>query len=733
MRLTLRTLLAYLDGQLNPQDAELLGQKIEKSDFALRLQRRIQMLATRRNLPAPKVEARGIGDANKVAEYLDGTMPADQVADFERACLESDIQLGEVSACHQILITLGQAVEIDPELRQRIYRLDKFPIVDAYHDSPHAHSEIAEQFVDSAEEQIVYGRGDVFELTPPADYKSKHAGTHDEDIDEPTADDKFASPAKGRLRVLPILASVTSLLLLVLLIVWSTDDWRKGRLRKNNDTLPKVVSPLKNPVDDRQKNESSAKSFVEPRAVIEAETSVNSQQPDMQNVNSFDPALLIDSSKVKPQDADKSVVPPNDRGKPIAETPSFPPLEPAPVNEPKVAQQIENSSLTKLFGVQLTPLGDEVAQLNAGDTPVGLLDKTGTAWIASQEESPLLANQNLMSLPFTRAQIDFAHIKVTLCDATLCELMPTNVQGAPGLRISSGRLVFATRGEKLNDIRIEVDQLRGTLTLQDANAVVAIEVERALPAGADPESIDPLARETRLTIIGVTGHAVWTAQDQVIQLQENISKSYTGVSSGEVQRVDDLPKWISDFDMNFTPEDRVALNGMLPRGADMRAQLADAVASKSAAERAELQVWLELSLLQLGDVSQLSRLLDSTDPAHTRLPVWRRAIQLARQMIARSTLSATEFKTLLQRTDADAGSIFRLLAGFDNSQLEAGFDKQLVSLLNHERLLMRVLAHQSLWEIVGSSLLYRPETPARIREKHFKVWEQKLLAGSIRR
>ena len=183
MRLTLRTLLAYIDGQLNDSDAQELEKKIKKSEFAQTLQSRIDKLGKRHNMLAPKVSARGIGDANKVAEYIDGTMEADLVADFERACLESDIHLAEVSACHQILIQLGKEIPVAHELRQRLYRLDKFPLA-AEPPEPPPHGDIEERFIDSTEEQIIYGNGDVFELTAPSGYRGDQSPT-DKDIAVP--------------------------------------------------------------------------------------------------------------------------------------------------------------------------------------------------------------------------------------------------------------------------------------------------------------------------------------------------------------------------------------------------------------------------------------------------------------------------------------------------------------------------------------------------------------------
>ena len=125
MRLTLRTLLAYLDDILDAQDAREIGQKAAESSYASALINRIRDVMRQRRLTAPDVSGPGSGlDPNAVAEYLDNTLPPEGVADIERVCLESDIHLAEVAACHQILtLVLGEPVDVLPEMRDRIYSL----------------------------------------------------------------------------------------------------------------------------------------------------------------------------------------------------------------------------------------------------------------------------------------------------------------------------------------------------------------------------------------------------------------------------------------------------------------------------------------------------------------------------------------------------------------------------------------------------------------------------------
>ena len=125
MRLTLRTLLAYLDDTLDPAEIKEIGQKVAESDTAQELIARIKQVTRRRRLTTPPATGPNARfDANTIAEYLDNVLPAEQVAEVEKTCLESDVHLAEIAACHQILtLVLGEPALVPPPARQRMYAL----------------------------------------------------------------------------------------------------------------------------------------------------------------------------------------------------------------------------------------------------------------------------------------------------------------------------------------------------------------------------------------------------------------------------------------------------------------------------------------------------------------------------------------------------------------------------------------------------------------------------------
>src|SRR5262245_28579488 len=132
MRLTLRTMLAYLDNVLEPNESEELGKKIRESKFASDLVDQIRSVTNKVRMDAPRLEGKGMGnDANTVAEYLDSALPQDRVGDFERVCLESNKHLAEVAGCHQILaLVLGKPADVPEALRDRVYALGNAAVED---------------------------------------------------------------------------------------------------------------------------------------------------------------------------------------------------------------------------------------------------------------------------------------------------------------------------------------------------------------------------------------------------------------------------------------------------------------------------------------------------------------------------------------------------------------------------------------------------------------------------
>ena len=125
MRLTLHTLLAWLDDTLPPSEVREIGKQVEETPLAQKLAQKIQKVTRRRRLTVPGQGDSEETDPNTVAAYLDSVLPNDQEVEFEKLCLASDVHLAEVASVHQILSLMGQKAKVPAEARHRMYRLVK--------------------------------------------------------------------------------------------------------------------------------------------------------------------------------------------------------------------------------------------------------------------------------------------------------------------------------------------------------------------------------------------------------------------------------------------------------------------------------------------------------------------------------------------------------------------------------------------------------------------------------
>ncbi len=139
MRLTLRTLLAWVDAVLPPEEQKQLGEKVGESQVARQLVERIGAVVANDRLGSPRLGAKGLaGDANSVAEYLDNALPPERLESFETICLESDVHLAEVASCHAILAEVAR----DPSVIQPLDAAGRRALLHSIEHRMKAHPEV---------------------------------------------------------------------------------------------------------------------------------------------------------------------------------------------------------------------------------------------------------------------------------------------------------------------------------------------------------------------------------------------------------------------------------------------------------------------------------------------------------------------------------------------------------------------------------------------------------------
>lgn len=776
MRLTLRTLLAYLDNSsvLKPEEAELLAKKIQESEFASGLVNRIQAVIHKLRMPAPKVDAKGIADINSVAEYIDGSLADERVADFEKLCLESDIHLSEVVSALQILgKVMAEPQAPPPALRERVYGLfalrDQLPAVapeagriDGAHPSGAVHEDGRGEQAGSHDTPI--SRTDsTAELAAASAEKakaaadSKPAAPSDAAAQKPQAEDSAesgpAAPAQVPDYLLaargPSWISYATVAVVALLVVFgllrlmgpfSSQHPLAGLLGFSREIAQAPpVSPI--PPVDPQSPLPLPPGPPSP-ALPPAETPPATNPPG-------EPAPALPPA-VPPGDNPPVVAPPPPANPPGAVPPPAipaipPPPPPAdPATPPAAKLPTEGNVLTAPPGpfnnapgvavgppkpVEPTPEPGpvlEVGRLVSDDQPLAqLVDDgkgNGPLWFRLPPRALLPAEQRLVSLPVFRPQLALpSGVQATLIGESSLWLTRQKETGAPRIELEYGRVLLISVSGEGSTVALQLGPVAGELAMTSPDSAVAVEVRKFLPPGVDPVR-NPEGVLTYADLYVTGGEVVWRQGEETTKLA-----AHSALAIGRENLIYDKvepPAWldsrsISDIDRRAALELEPLLEVQKPLEVPLLEQVGGRrIEGRSLASRC------------LGALDDFEPLLKQIADAR-QYAYWAGDIETLRSYAAAGAKRAAaiqESLRLLRGKDADA--LYRMLIGHDNVQLAGGAAAELVQNLEHESLDVRVLAIDELRRITGKMLLYRPE---RLQDSNSRAaiqrWKENLKTG----
>ena len=726
MRLTLRTMLAYLDDILEPDDTEDIGKKIDESEFATNLVHRTRDCMRRLRLGVPTLMGRGLAaDPNSVAEYLDNTLSSERVGEFEKVCLESDVHLAEVASCHQILtLVLGESAEIDPDARHRMYHLasqiDAPPVqTDALRPAGAAtpaalmtptglrrpKPEVPEYLreprsrlwplaamvliaatltiggltllvpAELRERAVAFLQGGTDEVAPAADETAAPAGTAPTTANNPAAGGPTATETS---------------------------------LPAANDLAPAAASPAADRTPDAVDTLPSDSPVDQPAPV--------SSEPNPAATTTNTPSV------VPPPVADSAPavgVTPTPPAEDARDMPAEDAAAPVVVESRKEPAPADAEAVVETFG-RYTSKRDMLLKF----------DVETSNWNRLASMATLSKGDRLLSLPLFRPVITTStSITIQAEGPSQLELSGFSEDGTPILTVEYGRLLMATVGKPGNSLLLEVGDHQVQLTFVDADANLALDVHRVLPPGKDPETGPaPLAVDLYTTSGAVR------VRDGEKQFDVQAPAHRALVSAGTPPAAEgEFPRWVnSEALTDAERQATTAIEPLVTPGESAIVALKELTDDQpqSIGRKREVRALAIRSMTYLGDF----------DPCVATLNIpkeklsWGVCMEELRLAVARSPETAAEVRaTFVKQRGAEAATfLFRTLWGYSAGDLKTGAAKDLVDAMDNDAVDYRVMSFLTLQNITGAPHHgYRPEDLANKRRTPYNAWKEKLRAGKI--
>lgn len=796
MRLTLRTLLAYMDDILEPADHEDLGKKIEASDFATELIHRSRDTVRRLRLGAPAVladdsgdvlDSVDLGDANSVAEYLDNTLPPEQVADFERMCLEPgmqpDMHLAEVASCHHILtMVLGEPAEVEADLKSRVYQLPSNLAngqrlrIEPAHVAP----------VAAPPEQPV--------APPQAPSPVQTAGDVDPELPDYLREAVASRRRSRRWAIATTLVTAAGAIFYWFAITPPAElppDVADANIESLDDgeiNIEGFGDTSAGTIEGSGGTDSAAPPFMpESSAAAQAPAFIPDSPDALEAAPSFSPAVPaaepIDTEPVDSEqppevepvlDSPDGSIPAIDEPTVEMATENVVPAEPAPIASASSGEETPEAELDGPFGVsepalmadspesaidEDTPLA---ADFPATDTPapidpeeesnpepVGphqlgnylgnndvllIRDVARDKWIRMPPRSPISTGDELLTLPkFRKAHVVLADVNAYLTGATrvripLGHFDASAMDAELDLEIVFGRLLL-NAGLKGSRVAIEAgEQLREFSMASSAS--LAIEVDRVFVPGSDYENE---AAPIKATWYLTSGSIEWPTAAGGTQMVQAPAMWRTVDGIDEIpELLEELPAWIDREPV--TDVERIARGDLakeLVVGDPVSIRLLELTDGKGVGRKKEVRILAAASSVFVGEFEPLVKALNDSDQKRA----WETHINDLRQALALSPDVAKRVRQAFVniRGEEAAADLMQMVIGYSSEQIgesresvQQGALATLLKWLDHDSLDYRVLAIHNLREITGGVTKgYRADDTSKNRKKDLrKIWEQ---------
>ena len=736
MRLTLRTLLAYRnDAGLRSRQKKEIRDRIKNSDNAATLLKHLNVITSDPGvLPLSPGNFSGSANPNMIAQYLDSSMPDDEVERFEKDCLATPSLLAEIAICHAVLARVyrNETVPVPPGVRQRIYSLspvrgDLESLEEQEESDETREVRVPTLKPEFAAQSPQNGTNGTSRTTMTGGRKKKQDSSESKKLQD---SGELAAAAKKSDSVqspwlLPIVAGVC-MLALGLGIGWVIGS---GKFKNDPSPIAKNENLKSGKKKTTQPDKSTNKKTDNPKSKTDTGKKGVGESKDEKD----------SKSKKESKDAGKDKSKTDVKGNQPEKDTSGKKTEPKKSEPKEMGKSKDEKGKDKNgkadAGKKETGKDDGKKKQPALAVPVVLArmpvegqlairkNNKDNRYFAFGSDSGITTQHSVLTVHGTKTNFETTqNTKLTVHGAANFQFQVVNKK--PAIRWQYGTAEFETDLNK--SMVLELSQKSLVIESTRPGTVWWVNSRRF---GTNRDLSDIESRVTLVQIFVAKGQLRVTDGKQSVVLSRAHGYEFTvalnkgkpvfsPAKNGELasRRLPWAPK--SDW---FVEEGLKMIAEKIDRTKPIEPQLTrftDDLRFQAVTTATQI-------LGALGYYQPLLQLLDN----ESHLAVWSKSLEAFRFDLANNDQLIKRIDESLEKTDPTLRS---MLVGFNEKQLVEGGDEKLVTELSNQTLARRVLAIENLHFITGRTFLFRPDVEERMRKPKVRSWQRDLKAKKIR-